>query len=77
MYFCREPGAGHNMDIYSLTPCSQQPNWEGKKKMAVGMPFPLLPTPKAETSEPSPSMPTKILRNQCNSRRGEDMWGLA
>lgn len=45
--------------------------------MAVGMPFPLLPTPKAETSEPSPSMPTKILRNQCNSRRGEDMWGLA
>ena len=27
--------------------------------------------------EPSPSMPTKTLGNQCNRRAGEGVWGLA
>lgn len=48
-----------------------------RKKITVGMPFPLLPTPEGETSKPGSSMPTKTLRNQCNSRGGKNMWGLA
>lgn len=64
----------YNIDNNSLIPYSRQSKW-GRGISDVGMPFPLLPTPKAETSKPSPSMPTKTLRNQRNS--GEDMWGLA
>lgn len=66
------------MDKNSLTLYSQQPNWEvGGVDFVVRMPFPFLPTSKAETSKPSPSMPTKTLRNQRNCRSVEDMWGLA
>lgn len=55
------------MNKNSLTPCSQQPNWKEKRKCCWNA----LPPPKTETSKPSPSMPTKILRNQCNSIVGK------